>query len=641
MQLRLHEVALDAITEMVSVIGEDQIYRMVNAAWCRAMGLRAEQVAGRHVRDVFPGGVGSEREVALAECLRTGTPHTVRAPLDAPRLEGRQFEAIYSFFGLDAQGVRCVVVVTRDITAESETLWRIRQAEAETRELLEAFPGSIAVLDEQLVYTFANPRMAELLRTTAAGLIGKSVFEFWGQQRGETIAALCRRALAGEALSYERVHAGRTVEVTLCSGINSRTGRPQYYGFGQDISQRKAAEQALITARDEAEHANQAKSLFLSHMSHELRTPLNAILGFAQVLAADAALPLAAPQRGAVHQIERSGRHLLQLINDVLDLQRIEAGRLEVTLAPMTLAPLVQECLALVAPLALEHEVSLHALAWPQPAPQVMADALRLKQVLLNLLGNAIKHNHAGGQVQLLAERHAQHLRLSVADSGSGLSAAEQARLFTPFEPLLAASGTLEGAGIGLALSRKLMQAMGGDIGVHSEIGRGSRFWIELPLAAQAHGDGASADAATTAVGPTAAPLRHALYIEDNAVNIVLIEAMLARVPGLKLHSELQPVAGLASAMREPPDVILLDIQLPVMSGYEVLKRLRAAPQTRHIPVIAVSANAMPSDVVKGLAAGFAQYITKPVELACLLAAVHDALATVTTSEDDARETLT
>ena len=756
--LRLHELAFNAITEMVSVLGEDEVYRMVNAAWCRVVGCTPEQIIGHTVRAVFPDGVDPERRDAVRDCLRSKQPITVRGPFGLPRLEGRLFEATYSPYGVDESGVRCVVVVTRDITEaevrrvklatsdaylrrtlnatgdaifasdaadpdvpvrfvnqqmltmwgmpealaegltprqilahsaplfldaeyelqrirhivankltqddvitlrdgrtlrrrcvastdqvhgdtvrvwsfrditlETEAMRRVQQTEAETRELLDAFPGSIAVLDERLRYTYVNPRALAMLGLSRDQVLGKSVVELRGPQRADEVAALCQRALRGEVVAYEVEFADATLQVTLCGGLSARTGRPQFYGFGEDISTRKQAELALVAARDDAERANRAKSQFLSHMSHELRTPLHAIMGFAQVVTADGAAPLAPAQRRAIDEIARGGRHLLQLVNDVLDLQGVEAGSLEVKLAPLALAPLVQECVDLMQPLAATRGVTLSALTVaPGAALHAMADATRLRQVLLNLLGNAIKYNRKGGSVTLHGQAQAGRVRLTVADTGAGLSAEEQARLFTPFDRLHAAAGTVEGAGIGLALSRQLMQAMGGEIGVASEPGQGSQFWCELAQPAPAAM--AARMTAATAVAPASFPPGpwQVLYIEDNEVNIVLMEAMLSRVPGLTLVSEMQPEAGLARARRELPDLILLDIQLPVMSGFQVLQHLRASATTRDIPVIAVSANAMPGDIEGGLAAGFADYITKPVDLAALLDAVRKALA--------------
>jgi PAS domain S-box-containing protein len=406
-----------------------------------------------------------------------------------------------------------------------------------------------------------------------------------------------------------------------------------YIGYGWEITERKAAEVALIAAKEEAERANRAKSDFLSRMSHELRTPLNAVLGFGQLMQADATDPLSPRQRDRVHDLLRGGRHLLSLINDVLDLARIEAGTLHLQLAPVDLAELARDSLQLVQPMAAERGITLGLqLAAGGPA-QVLADATRLKQVLLNLLSNAIKYNHDGGSVQvaLVAEPGGDTVRLEVRDSGPGLSASQQERLFQAFERLDADRSSVEGTGIGLALSKWLVDLMNGQIGVQSAPGEGSCFWVRL-AGCDAQRPSPPPETALAAKLqpmlpslPPALPLQArqtVLYIEDNEVNQILMEGMLAQRPRIRLVVAGLPEEGLVLATQLRPDLILLDIQLPGMSGFEVLAELRALPATRHIPVVAVSANAMQSDIDDAAQAGFVDYVTKPLDLMRLLSVV-------------------
>jgi CheY-like chemotaxis protein len=380
----------------------------------------------------------------------------------------------------------------------------------------------------------------------------------------------------------------------------------------------------LVSARDEAERANRAKSQFISHMSHELRTPLNAVLGFGQLLATDRLHPLPDHQLRQVQEILRGGKHLLDLISDLLELGCIEAGQLLVELEAVPLADLVSDCMSLVAPLAKSHGVQLLA-----PGPDdltfcALADRRRIKQVLLNLLGNAIKYNLPAGRAELECHATQNEVYIGVHDTGPGLSAEEQHRLFRPFERLGAAQSGIEGSGIGLALSWRLIEAMNGTIGVESALGRGSTFWIRLPLATSMSVEraGTASDAASQPRPTTGAPNRIVLCIEDNPVNMLLMEAMLASIPGIRMTGASTPEEGLEIAMRERPALILLDIQLPRLDGFEVLRRLQADEATSTIPVVAVSANAMRVDVEAGLAAGFQDYITKPVELRRLTSVV-------------------
>ena len=360
----------------------------------------------------------------------------------------------------------------------------------------------------------------------------------------------------------------------------------------------------LEHARDAAESASRAKSEFLSRMSHELRTPMHAILGFGQLLDTDPALPLPPASRAHLREILRAGGKLLALINELLDLARIEAGQLPLKLEPVVLQPLLHECLLAIEAVARPQRVQLPAP--PQTDACVLADRERLKQVLLNLLSNAIKHNHRGGQVGMQVDADGGHVRIGVSDTGPGLDAQQQERLFHAFERLNPERGTAEGAGIGLALSKRLVELMRGSIGLDSEVGRGSCFWVRLERTDARVA--APADAGTV------------LYIEDNPVNVLLMQAMLEQQTQLKLISAELPDGGLQMAREQRPDLILLDIQLPGIDGYEVLRCLRDDARTRDIPVIAVSANALGADVERGRAAGFDDYLTKPIDPQLLVA---------------------
>jgi PAS domain S-box-containing protein len=386
-------------------------------------------------------------------------------------------------------------------------------------------------------------------------------------------------------------------------------------GTLQDITERKRIEEALIRAKEEAERSSRAKSDFLSRMSHELRTPMNAILGFAQVLEVE---PLSAEQQSFVHEIHQAGDHLLELINDLLDLSRIDSGRLETALQALALGPVAAEAIQLVGPLLQQREVTLIKQCTPNIA--VLADATRLKQILVNLLSNAAKYNRQGGSIRIDCHAvDADKVRFSVTDTGPGIAPDKLELLFKPFERLGAEFTAVEGAGIGLAISKRLAELMGGALGVDSTPGQGSTFWIELPLAQSPQ----QAAAALPAAAPEVAQGTHKiLYVEDNAANLKVVEALLRRQPNLTLLTASNGEYGLELARRYLPDVILLDIHLPGMDGYAVLKALRAQPETRGIPVIALSADAMPIDVERGLAAGFRDYLTKPVMMNELMRAI-------------------
>ncbi|MFO1293020.1 MAG: ATP-binding protein [Rubrivivax sp.] len=402
--------------------------------------------------------------------------------------------------------------------------------------------------------------------------------------------------------------------------LRDEQGQRRRIGANWDVTDRRAAEDAL-RERERALAQSRAKSQFLARVSHELRTPLNAVLGFAQLLIGEEpAGDAAAGQRlRRLEHIRSAGRHLLALIDDVLDLARIEGGELPLELQPLALAPLVEGSLPLVQPLAQTRRLQLRTGALDQV---VLADAKRLRQVLLNLLSNAIKYNREGGTITI--DAHAEpgaacglEVVLRVADSGRGMTEAQLQQLFQPFARLHADAEQIEGTGIGLAIAKTLIEHMGGSITVRSEAGIGSTFEVRLPSAQAAPAAALDAEpaAADGGTAPTpAAPRRRMLYIEDNPINALIIRELVARRPDLELEVAADGAGGVACARRWRPELILLDMQLPDFDGLEVLRQLRAAPETAATPVIALSANAMPADIQRALAAGLADYWTKPLD---------------------------
>ncbi len=393
----------------------------------------------------------------------------------------------------------------------------------------------------------------------------------------------------------------------------------------------QGANSDLQVAIAAAENANQAKSDFLSNMSHELRSPLNAILGFAQLLDSGTPPPTTG-QKDCVDQILHAGWYLLELINEILDLALIESGKLSISTEPMALAEVLAECQAMIEPQAAKSGIVLSFDAPPLPL-YAKADRTRAKQIFINLLSNAIKYNRVGGTVQVTCAQHAQHgehlVRVTVRDTGLGLAADKLALLFQPFNRLGQEGGIEEGTGIGLVVSKRLAELMGGEIGAQSRVAEGSEFWVDLPGC-----PAPDAGAHAAALGNTA-PVEcdkalaqtTVLCVEDNPANLLLVARLLARRSDIRLISANDGRTGVELARSAQPDVILMDINLPGISGLTALRLLQGDATTAHIPVLALSANAMPRDIEKGLAAGFFRYLTKPIRLNEFMQALDHAVA--------------
>jgi signal transduction histidine kinase/CheY-like chemotaxis protein len=430
-------------------------------------------------------------------------------------------------------------------------------------------------------------------------------------------------------LTYIRADGKRFPAIVSITALSDDFGEIiGYLLIGSHNSVRQRVERELAEAMAVADQASLAKSEFLSSMSHELRTPLNAILGFAQLI--ETGLPAPTPlQQRSVGQILKAGWYLLDLINEILDLTMIESGKMSVSLEPIRLAEVLRESKAMIEPQASKRgiQVSFPPLS---ALSMVTADHTRLKQVLINLLSNAIKYNREGGTVTVqCAPVDSGQIRISITDTGLGLSADNLRQLFQPFNRLGQEAYVGEGTGIGLVMSKRLVELMGGVIGVDSTVGVGSVFWIELTPAATARCSTAGAGTEIAALVPRVPGIaqRTLLYVEDNPDNLMLVEDLMQRRPDIGLLIARDGAGGVALARSSLPDVILMDINLPGMSGIEALRVLSVDPATRHIPIIALSANASPRDIARGLETGFYRYLTKPIKIVEFLATLDLAFA--------------
>jgi PAS domain S-box-containing protein len=521
---------------------------------------------------------------------------------------------------------------------ETETRRRAEAAHRESEEryriVVEGASEAILTIDEDNLIVYANPAAERIFGHAVSDLIKHHFNMLVAENEGRVDALVFPpppELLSGKgqrAVEIDGRHRdGARIPLEVSFGEYYRGREHAYIGIVRDITERKAVERALKMAKEAAEQANTAKSEFLSRMSHELRTPLNAILGFGQLLEMD---ELNEEQREGVEQILKAGRHLLDLINEVLDIARIEAGRLALSLEPTPLGEVVREARELVRPIAGQRMVSLDSGPVDASAAHVLADRQRLKQVMLNLLSNAVKYNREGGSVSVTTETHGGEVSIHVADSGIGIPGDKLDALFTPFERLDADRTGIEGTGLGLALSRRLVQAMGGRMLVASEVGTGSTFTVILPVAENPVEDlepGVEVGGAGQAdIQRETASTRTVLYIENNISNLRLIERVLAHRPGIDLLPAMQGHLGLELAREHHPDVILLDLHLPDMHGSEVLAELHEDDRVRDIPVVVISADATPGQIQRLLDAGARDYLTKPLDVQQFLTVLDETL---------------
>jgi PAS domain S-box-containing protein len=552
------------------------------------------------------------------------------------RKDGSRFPAVVSVTALrDAQGgiIGYLLIGTdntarKQVEAEQKLLdQRLRDQQFYTRSLIESNIDALMTTDPRGFITDVNQQMEALTGCTRDELIGAPFKDYFTDP--DRAEAGIRRVLSGSKVTdYELTARARDGKETVVSynatTFHDRDRKLQgVFAAARDVTERKRFERTLQEnnlelerAKAAAEKANLAKSDFLSSMSHELRSPLNAILGFAQLIKSDSPPPTPA-QTASIDQILHAGWYLLELINQILDLAQIESGKLALSREPTSLTEVLQECQAMIEPQAQHRGVKM---TFPSSViPDfVDADRTRLKQVLINLLSNAIKYNQANGTVVVdCTTTTPERIRISVRDSGAGLPPDMLQQLFQPFNRLGQERGAEEGTGIGLVMSKRLVELMGGLIGVESTVGSGSVFWFELNSTAEPRLGMDVAQPAAISQGQVKhlSQVRTLLYVEDNPANLKLIEQLIARRPDMRLLSARDGNRGIELARASLPEVILMDINLPGISGIEALQILREDPATAHIPVVALSANAMPRDIEKGLQAGFFRYLTKPIKI--------------------------
>jgi len=640
------------------------VIQIFNVGAERMLGYKAEDVVDK----ITPAGISDAQEViarAAALSLELDTPITpgfealvFKASrgiediyeLTYIRKDGSRFPAIVSVTALrDAQDkvIGYLLIGTdntarKQVEAEQALLdQRLRDQQFYTRSLIESNIDAIMTTDPRGIISDVNQQMEALTGCTRDELIG-APFKNYFTDPARAEAAITRVLREGKVTNYELTAHARDGKETVVSynatTFHDRDRKLQgVFAAARDVTERKQFEHTLQennleleSAKAAAEKANQAKSEFLSSMSHELRTPLNAVLGFAQLMASESPPPTAA-QKLSIEQILQAGWYLLRLINEILDLAMIESGKVTMSQESISFTDVLQDCQAMIEPQAQKRGIQM---MFPRSDNlfYVHADRTRLKQVMVNLLSNAIKYNRVGGTVIVQCAASGENrVRVSIKDNGVGLAPEQLAQLFQPFNRLGQETSSEEGTGIGLVVTKQLVELMGGVIGVESGVGVGSVFWVELEATtapAMVFGSVGETGRETqeSTVSQVLSSQRTLLYVEDNPANLALVEQLIARRSDLQLLTAIDGYLGIELARAYHPDVILMDINLPGISGFGALKILREDPATAHIPVIALSANAVPRDIEKGMEAGFFRYLTKPIKVTEFMEALDIAL---------------
>jgi len=623
-------------------------------AYLRATMTERDEIVGRGLFDVFPDNPDdanadgmSNLSASLNSVLESRTAQTMavqKYDIRRPESEGGGFEERYwspvnSPVFRGAGEISHIIHRVEDVTAFAREETNRKHAERELERFFDISLDMLCIANSDGYFKRISPAFTRTLGWSVEEMTARPFIEFvHPEDREATLAEVERQVASGEiVLHFENryQHKDGTWRILSWRSIPQPGGL--MYATARDITEQKQHEIEISnlnrdlelqaaeaeSARQDADRANLAKSEFLSRMSHELRTPLNAILGFGQLLEMG---KLGAEDRKSVAYILKGGNHLLKLIDEVLDIARIESGRLNVSVEPVSLSDILTDAILLVRPMAAGRQVTVDDRITGGAEQFAAADNQRLKQVLINLLNNAVKYNREGGSITVSCRAaRGDRLTIAVADTGPGIPASKLARLFKPFDRLDAEQTDVEGTGLGLALSKGLVEAMGGRIWAESQVDAGTTFFVELR---RTDSPAKSMDGEIDGVADSEEPgeIRTVLYIEDNISNLRLVETILQRRPNVKLIPAMDGHVGIGLAKDHQPDLVLLDLDLPDMHGREVLRALRDDPASRDIPVVVVSADATERQIARLTDAGAHSYLTKPIEVKKFLQVLDETL---------------
>ena len=622
---------VDAAPDGIVVVDHRGVIVLVNAEVERMFGYRRAQLLDQPIETLVP------------ESVRGRHPEHVRGYHGAPRLrpmgsgldlhgrrhDGSEFPVEISLSPIRHGGETLVVASIRDITDRRQIEREAKRANAYLISAVDAIQDAFALYDEHDRVVLVNSAHRQLYGSTLGGaIIGRTFAEVLRAALDSGVFDLSdetREALFERWQAYHRAPVG-TLEV--------RTGRGRHLRLISHATPEHGTVSVMMDVTDdvvreaELRTASAAKSEFLSSMSHELRTPLNAVLGFAELLAHDRKQPLTVRQHERLQYVLRGGEHLLRLIDDVLDLSRIEAGRVAISFEPVSLADVLAQVTTTLEPMAARAQVTLAIEGRPDLLPQVIADRTRLAQILMNFGSNAIKYGKPGGHARFEATSRGDRVRIEVIDDGIGIPADQRDKLFEPFQRAGQETGPIEGTGIGLVISKRLAELMQGRVGFASEAGQGSRFWVEVPSALATEPSAVRPAAPLSSPLATSATRWKVVYVEDNPSNIAFMREVMGDLASVELLTAPTAEIGLELIRAHQPAVVLMDINLPGMSGLDAVRQLARWPETRDIPVVGLSAAALVRDTTRAKDAGFYRYLTKPVKIVELTAVLEELLVT-------------
>ena len=629
---------IDAAPDGLVVVDARGTIALVNAEAERMFGYSHDELLGRPIDMLVPDSVRPRHANHLAGYVASPKLRPMGSNLDlrARRKDGTEFPVEISLSPITTDRGTLIIAGIRDVTDRRKLEREHRRASTYLVSAVDAVQDAFTLFDEQDRVMMVNSAARQLLGgTTGAPIVGRGFDELLRDALASGVFDFSnetREALQRRWLDYHQSPSG-TLEVRTGTGRYLRVTERKTADHGTvstiaDVTDDVLRTEELGHAREIAEAASAAKSEFLSSMSHELRTPLNAILGFAQLLERDRKQPLSDRQLERLGHVLHGGEHLLRLIDDVLDLSRIEAGRVAISVEPVDVGEVLVEVAHTLEPMANRAQIALALPPMPGGVPKVIADRMRLAQILMNFGSNAIKYSKPDGHVSFRVEVAGEAVRVTVADDGIGIPDDKRDKIFEPFQRAGQEAGPIEGTGIGLTISKRLAEMMRASVGFSSEVGRGSEFWIDLAVHHAESGEAAAAVASQPSASPLATGSARYLvvYVEDNPSNIAFMRDLMEELATVELATAPTAEIGLELIRARHPKVVIMDINLPGMSGLEAVKRLRDWPETRDIPVIALSAAALVKDTSRAKDAGFYRYLTKPVKVAELTQTLEELL---------------